>query len=245
MFWPDVIELKSFYSSLTGQVACLAIRRRIRAFWPEMKSETVLGVGYALPYLQPMLEQGDLVIAAMPAGQGVVHWPTHKPNASMLIDEADLPLPSTTVNRVLVVHALEHTEQARAMLREIHRVLTPSGRILLVVPNRRGIWARSPASPFAHGQTFTLHQLKRLLGESQFTPLQSRPALFFPPIRRKFLIRSAWLIDLLGEAFFPAFGGVIVMEAEKQIYAPTKGTPLRVYHRMTAKLPTMATRDVS
>lgn len=243
MFWPDVVELKSFYSSLTGQVACQAIRRRIRAFWPDTKGETIVGVGYTLPYLQPMLESGDLVISAMPAGQGVLHWPLGKPNLSMLVDEAELPLKSSTVNRVILIHALEHSEQVRALLQEMHRLLTPSGRMIVVVPNRRGIWGRSPASPFAHGQTFTPHQLKRLLLESEFTPLQSRPALFFPPIRRKFIVRTARLIDLLGEAFFTAFGGVIVMEAEKQVFAPLKGKPVRVYHSRELKSAALATRE--
>lgn len=245
MFWPDVIELKSFYASLTGQIACQSIRRVIRAFWPVMRGETILGLGYALPYLQPCLDQEDLVIAAMPAGQGVLHWPLQKPNLTLMVDEAELPLQNSTVNRVIVAHALEHSEQVRALLQELHRVLTPSGRMIVIVPNRRGIWGRAPGSPFAQGHTYTPAQLKRLLLESQFTPLQIRPALFFPPLRRKFLIRSARLLDLLGEAFFTAFGGVIVMEAEKQIIAPIKGKPLRLYHKVTANLPVAATREIS
>jgi SAM-dependent methyltransferase len=243
MFWPDVIELKSFYASLTGQVACQAVRRRIRAFWPETKGETVLGLGYAVPYLQPILESGDLVIAAMPAGQGVIHWPAQKANLSLLVDEATLPLKDSTVNRVLLIHALEHSEQVRALLQEMHRVLTPSGRMIVVVPNRRGIWARSPNSPFAHGQTFTLGQLKRLMQESRFTPLQHRPALFFPPLRRRFLIRSARVIDLLGEAFFTAFGGVIIMEAEKQVISPIKGKPVKSYQPVRGVASVISSRD--
>lgn len=234
MFWPDVIELKSFYASATGQVACQAIRRSIRALWPEARGETVLGVGYATPYLLPFLDKSDLVVACMPAGQGVVHWPQGRQNLSIVMDEGELPFPSGTVNRLLLVHALEHTEHTRKLLAEAHRVLTPSGRLMVVVPNRRGIWARSPASPFAQGQPFSMGQLKRLLGECRFTLLNTRQTLYFPPVKWRFVLRSSHVINILGMSFFPAFGGVILAEAEKQIFAPTKGTFQPVYKQKLA-----------
>lgn len=245
MFWPDVIELKSFYASLAGQAACLAIRRRIRSLWPEIASgETLLGLGYTTPYLLPYLDKCDLAIACMPAGQGVVHWPHGRDNLSVLVDEGSLPFPAGTVNRVLLIHALEHSEQARRLLEEAHRILTPSGRLLVAVPNRRGIWARSPRSPFAQGQPFTLGQLRRLLQECRFTPLDSRPALFFPPFNWRFLLRAYRLLDLLGMAFFPGFGGIILAEAEKRIYAPTQGKLQPARHSLTAKMPAVASSSL-
>lgn len=237
MFWPDVIELKSFYASAMGQVSCQALRRHIRALWPEARGETILGIGYATPYLLHYLDKSDLVVACMPAGQGVVHWPQGRENLSIIMDEAELPFPTGTVNRVLLVHALEHSEQTRRLLAEAHRVLTPSGRLLVIVPNRRGIWARSPASPFAQGQPFSVGQLKRLLGECRFTVLQTRQGLFFPPVNWRFILRSARVIDILGCAFFPAFGGIVLTEAEKQIYAPTKGKLQPIYHKGGATAP--------
>ena len=47
------------------------------------------------------------VTAFMPAGQGVVKWPTTRPALSALVDENELPLPDNAVDRVLLVHALE------------------------------------------------------------------------------------------------------------------------------------------
>src|SRR5947207_8712583 len=53
-----------------------------------------------------------------------------------------LPLGDAAVDRVLLVHALEMSRDAEALLREAWRVLAPGGRLLAVIPNRRGIWAR-------------------------------------------------------------------------------------------------------
>lgn len=156
----------------------------------------------------------------MPAGQGVMHWPADARNLTVLSDEGELPFADNSIARVLVIHALENSEQVRPMLSEIWRVLSPSGRLLAIVPNRRGIWARSPRSPFAYGQPFTSWQLRQLLAEHSFTPLRSEGALFFPPRSWSFMLRSARMLEIIGSHFFPAFGGVQMLEAEKQIYAP-------------------------
>lgn len=226
MFWPDVTGLKQFYSSLTGQVCCQALRRHIRQFWPEMKDETLLGIGYAPPYLLPYLEQADLAIACMPAEQGVVHWPITSRNLTFLGDEGTLPIADNMINRILLVHALEHSDHVHQMLDEAWRVLAPTGRILVITPNRNGLWTRHSASPFAHGRPYSISQLRQLLKTARFAPLEANTALFFPPSQRRFVLRMARMLEETGKRLFAGFGGVILMEAEKQIYAPSRGTPV-------------------
>jgi len=220
MFWPDVIALKEFYGSPLGQVACLAVRRRIRRYWPAIKGDTLLGLGFATPYLLPFLEEAQSVFACMPAMQGVVHWPQNAKNLSLLSDEAELPFADNSINRILIVHALENSESARRMMSEVWRVLSPAGRLIVIVPNRRGIWARSPQSPFAYGQPFTHWQLRQLLSEHSFTPLAGSAALFFPPRNARTMLRASSFLETAGGCLFKSFGGVLLMEAEKQIYAP-------------------------
>ncbi len=220
MFWPDVIALKEFYATPLGRVACQAVGRRIRALWPEIKGDSVLGLGFVTPYLSSLAPGAQSVFACMPAAQGVIHWPPAVSNLSLLADEAELPFPDNSLNRVIVIHAIENSEQVRQMMSEIWRVLSPAGRVIAVVPNRRGIWARSPKSPFAYGQPYTSWQFKQLFSEHSFTPLHSAAALFFPPSARRYVLRSARFWESLGMYFFSGFGGVLVMEAEKQIYAP-------------------------
>jgi SAM-dependent methyltransferase len=220
MFWPDVIALKEFYATPLGRVACLAVGRRIRRLWPQGKGETILGLGFATPYLSAFAQEAQSIFACMPAGQGVIHWPPSARNLSLLSDEAELPFPDNSMNRVLVIHALENSEQVRQMMSEVWRVLSPAGRVIAIVPNRRGIWARSPGSPFAYGQPYTSGQFRRLLSEHSFTPLHSTAALFFPPSTRRYVLRSARFWESIGSQFFSGFGGVLLIEAEKQIYAP-------------------------
>ena len=69
------------------------------------------------------------------------------------------------------------------MLKEIWRVLAGGGRLLIVAPNRRGIWARLDRTPFGSGRPYTMSQLSQLLRDEQFTPVATGAALFVPPAR--------------------------------------------------------------
>ncbi|MDX1709879.1 MAG: class I SAM-dependent methyltransferase, partial [Rhodovibrionaceae bacterium] len=160
--WSDAVDLRDFYESRTGQVARHMIRHALRNLWPDVHGQRLLGLGYAAPYLRQFSEEAERVFAFMPAGQGVVHWPTNAPGLTALVDERELPLPDFSVDRVILVHAMESAESLPEMLTEIWRVLMGDGRLILVVPNRRGIWARSDRTPFGFGRPFSPAQITRL-----------------------------------------------------------------------------------
>jgi SAM-dependent methyltransferase len=156
----------------------------------------------------------------MPAGQGVIRWPTADACRSALVEESLLPLPDASVDRVLAVHALELTFNAPDMLKEIWRVLAAGGRLLVVVPNRRGIWARSDATPFGQGRPFSRAQLNALLREALFTPVGWSEALWIPPVTPVPFLRSSIAWERAGKALSMPFAGVHIMEATKQVFRP-------------------------
>jgi SAM-dependent methyltransferase len=233
--WTDVVDLRDFYGTPLGQTARRFIGQRLRRLWPDLAGQRVAGIGYTTPYLRPFLGEADRVLALMPAAQGVLHWPVEGPNAAALVDETTLPLPDLSLDRILVVHALEHAEQVRPFLREIWRVLAPSGRVVFVVPNRRGIWARLERTPFGHGQPYTARQLSRLLRDGQFTPTATAAALFTLPFHSRLLLTSARAWERVGARLFVRFAGVVLVEAGKQLYAPSA---VRVQAR-TARRPAL------
>lgn len=215
----DVVDLRDFYETRLGAMARRLLRRRIRMFWPQVSGMTVLGLGFATPFLGPMRGEAAQVLAAMPAQQGVLHWPREEPGLTLLSDETALPLPDLSVDRLLLIHALEFSEQLRPLLRECWRVLKGSGRLLVVVPNRRGIWARLDRTPWGSGHPYSPGQLTRLLRESLFTPTRTACALYLPPFYGSMLLASAPAVERLGERWFgSALSGVVLAEATKQVY---------------------------
>ena len=214
----DIVDLRAFYAERLGQIARRLVCDRLKQHWPSVAGDRVLGIGYATPYLRQFHDEAERVIAIMPAQQGVLHWPPEGPNAVTLADETELPLPDVSIDRVLLVHGLECSEHLRDMLREIWRVMTSSGRLLIVVPNRRGIWSRTDRTPFGQGHPYSPSQLSRLLRDNNFTPIQASRALFIPPLRWRALLRTAAAWERIGTRLFPTFAGVVIVEAGKQIY---------------------------
>jgi SAM-dependent methyltransferase len=241
--WNDAVDLRDFYATPLGQMARHLIRRRLRQLWPDVAGLSVLGLGYATPYLRQFRPEAQRVLALMPAAQGIVHWPPEGPGLAALVDETDLPLPDRSIDRVLLVHGLECAEHLRDLLREIWRVMADNGRLIAVVPNRRGIWARSDRTPFGQGQTFSPSQLSRLMRDNMFTPTQSGEALFLPPFRSGWLLKTAPAWERVGSRWFSRFAGVVMIEAGKQLYGVAAAKPKAKRRAAVVAFPQIARRD--
>jgi SAM-dependent methyltransferase len=214
----DIVDLRAFYATLLGHLAERSIAMALSAVWPAMANERLVGLGYALPWLDRFGADAERVFAFMPATQGAVNWPAEGPSATVLVFEEELPLMDSSVDRILVAHALEHTENPRETLKELWRVLAPGGRLVIVTPNRRGVWARFEHTPFGTGRPYSRGQLTALLRETNFTPGAFSEALFFPPSPRRSVLRLYQVFERLGRRFWPMFSGVVVVEAQKRLY---------------------------
>ena len=214
----DVVDLRNFYAQPLGGVARRFVSRGIRMRWSDTRGQRIAGIGYATPYLGLFREEAERCLAFMPAAQGVVKWPSKLPTLTALVEELDLPLIDAAVDRLLLVHALEMSQDAEAMLREVWRVLAPGGRLLAVIPNRRGVWARTDTTPFGHGRPYSRSQITHLLRETWFTPTGWSEALYLPPIAHSWFLRSAVAWERTGATISAPFAGVHIVEATKQVY---------------------------
>ncbi len=237
--WNDVLDLRDFYATGLGLTARRLLRLKLRQLWPKVAGERVLGFGYAVPYLGLWQGEAERAISIMPAEQGVLHWPPDGRNATALAEETHLPLPDSSMDRVVLVHAVESSEALRGMLREVWRVLADGGRLIVIVPNRRSLWARLERTPFGHGRPFSIGQITRLLRDSMFTPLRSEKALIMPPFRSRLLLAWAPAWDLYGSKMFGFLAGALLIEASKQVYAG-HALPARAQRRRVLPVPTLA-----
>lgn len=194
--------------------------------WPELRGQSVLGVGYAAPYLRLWRDHAARCVAVTPAQMGVTRWPAGAPSLSCTAEEDALPFPDLTFDRVLLVHGLEGADNARRMLREIWRVLKDDGRLLVVTPNRTGVWAYLESTPFGHGQPYSSGQLGRLLAGALYRVERRDTALWVPPTSSRLVLRSADLVERTGRRLTPTFAGVILTEAVKDVYAAMPVKPV-------------------
>ena len=233
----DIVDLRSFYASELGMLAERSITMALSSVWAKLSRERLVGLGYTLPWLDRLGTDAERVFAFMPATQGAVKWPIAGPSSTALVFDEELPLVDSSIDRMLLVHALEHTESPRETLKEIWRVLSPAGRVVIVVPNRRGMWARFEHTPFGTGRPFSRGQLNDLLRETNFTPSAWSDGLFFPPSKRHFMLRFHNLLERSGRRFWPIFSGVIVVEAQKRLY---QGLPVAARASRRVFVPVMS-----
>jgi SAM-dependent methyltransferase len=230
----DVSDLKDFYTCPLGLVVRRLLGARIRARWSDVKGARTFGLGFASPYLAGFRGEASVLGALMPAGLGAIQWPEQGHSLSVLVDEVELPLDDESADRIMLVHMLEWSEKSRELLRELWRVLAPNGRLLVVVPNRRGLWARVDTTPFGYGSPFSRSQLTKLLKEAMFSPEDWQYALYMPPFNWRVLLRWPIFWERLGLILWPAFSGVILVEATKQVYAamPVRETERKMRRRI-------------
>ena len=248
----DVVDLKAFYyRTPLGRAAQKAIRDKVVAIWPRASGETVAGFGFAAPMLRPFLGDARRVISLMPGPQGVMPWPEGGDNFSVLCEETQWPVPTGFIDKLVVLHGLETSEQPSQLLDEIWRVLAPGGRVLIIVPNRSGLWARRDATPFGFGRPYSLKQLETQLQRHRFLAERHLAALFAPPSQKRFWLRAAPVWEKFGQKISGHLAsGVFMIEASKQNYAPSqRGTavrarsPLRVLGGIARPAPEPASRQ--
>src|SRR5690606_28791703 len=78
----DVVDLRSFYASLLGRLAERSIGMALSSIWAKLPEERLVGMGYALPWLDRFGGDAERVFALMPAMQGAVNWPPGGPSAT-------------------------------------------------------------------------------------------------------------------------------------------------------------------
>lgn len=220
----DVVDLRNFYYRTgLGRAAQRAVRDQIVRFWPEAKGQTVAGFGFAVPLLRPYLDEARRVIGLMPGQQGVMPWPAGMPNVSVLCEETLWPLETGHIDKLVLMHGLETSENPTALLDECWRVLGPGGKMLVIVPNRAGLWSRSDLTPFGFGRPYSLVQLETQLKRHSFVPERHRAALFQPPSHRRFWLKTGPFWERTGSRISSYFaGGVLIVEASKRIHAPKR-----------------------
>ena len=228
----DVVELRDFYATPAGRMVSRHLEPVVASFIRVDAGTRVLGFGFATPYLG-LTQEAERVLAFMPAGQGVIDWPATGGSKTALVEETAMPLPDSSIDLAVLVHALEVSHDPHGLMAELRRVLTGAGRLVLVVPSRRGPWARSDMSPFGYGRPYSRGQLVRLFADAGFEAERWEGALHMPPAAWRPLLGAASLFERIGRIVWPAFAGVIVVSAVRRT---VQGARLRPAHRLAPAL---------
>jgi SAM-dependent methyltransferase len=232
----EVHGLSAFYGSRAGVIAARLVAARLKALWPALPGQSVLGVGWASPYLGLWRQEARRCVALVPGHLpgALALSPAAAGRGAVVAEGESLPFADDSFDRVLLVHGLEAAENARRLLREVWRVLRDDGRLMLVVPNRVGMWAHLDRTPFGHGQPYSRGQIERLLTRHVFRAERQDAALFVPPYGLRFTGAAAPALERTGRALCPHIAGVVIVEAEKDLFSAVPAGAVAVRRRVVA-----------
>ena len=219
----DVIELKEFYyGTELGQTTKELINKILDNKINTETDSLTVGFGFACPFLESKIKDNDdkNFLLLMPNEQGVVSWPNKSKSVTALVDEVSWPVNTSAADLILISHGLEVSDNQDLLLQEVLRVLKDSGKLVILVPNRTGFWARSDSTPFGYGKPYSISQLTALLRKNQFQIESITPSLYGFPAKKGYWLKSLLLWEKVGKKLNSFFlGGLLVVEARKDVYA--------------------------
>ncbi len=221
-------ELESWYDSDRGQYMLGQLRASLR---PHLEN----AFGYHILQLGPVREHALF-------GDCRIHHRIHASNRAgsdigLLCESGEIPLESDSVDVVIGHHCLEFVDNPHQVLREIQRVLTPQGQLLMVGFNpfslrglltaSRGLSRRSAWRQHEPVSARRLTDWMHLLG----CELQDSHYLYaLPPLGRGRLRRGMESLDTwLGQHNVP-LGGVYLLHAVKTVVAQNRPRSLLRRH---------------
>lgn len=178
------------YALLNRPIETTRHARRIHRYLAPRVEHRLLEVGCGRGWLtQRMQERHPLTYGVDVNPKSIQHGVAE--NLSVM-DAVDLRFADEAFDLVYSVHAIEHIADAGGALSEMHRVLVPGGRILLVYPAEpvRGLYAMPGAwigfgNPLLarqlHVHRFTPQRIRRLAGQVGLAHVESALDLLITP----------------------------------------------------------------
>lgn len=201
--------LRHWYNTAQGKVVGRQLQERLKKMWPTPSDGEVLVIGATClckTFFPDDMQQHITAINSQRAAE-------------------NLPFEDKRFDYIFVAHTLEFLSDSQALLEECLRCLVPSGKLMVMAPNRLSAWTRAEQTPFGVGKPYTALQLKSEIEEVGFVLGQADMALFVPPLSMQCVLKRADTFEKIGRVLRPwcaIGGGVLFCEGVKKVVG---GTP--------------------
>lgn len=218
----DVSDLKNFYRSSYGRVVRGEVVKLLKELTPKDNLGKRLFAGFGIPY-SPQ-QSNDLLL--MLAHMGVYAWPNQVDNRTLLVYENEWPFADQEFDEIILIHGLEYSQNSDALINECYRCLKSEARLIIITPNRRGVWAHTNKTPLGFGQPYSVTQLGVMLNKNGFMLTKAKRALYKLPFASIYGHLLSTLFEFIAKRILQKFSGLVGVVAIKQVYS---GVPVRKY----------------
>ena len=144
---------------------------------------------------------------------------------SIQIDYQELPLLPESIDVFMLVHVLEFIDYPVKLIQEIFRVLKPEGRLFIFGFNPWSLWGLEKLFSIKrevpwNGKFWSSEQVERWLINFKYSISFSKTFCYGLSRKNKPNRRIRLINELIGHICFPKAGGIYLLAAKKEVYAP-------------------------
>ena len=166
-------------------------------------------------------------------------------------ESCSLPFAESSIHLVVLDHTLECCTDPHQVLREVQRVLTPEGHVVVLGFNPFSLWGlwrlagwHRQRAPW-NGQFLALARLKDWLSLLDFEPTGGRMVYYRPPLTNETARDRLYFLEQAGDRWWPLAAAAYILVARKREAGMTLLRPRRRQRRsVRARLVEPATRGL-
>jgi len=153
-----------------------------------------------------------------------------EPPAQVQADPHWLPFPESSLDLIVLPHALEFTDDPHQLLREVYRTVRPEGQVVIAGFNpfslfgAKRYFGRGQTPPW-NGSFIALYRLKDWLALLGFEVTGGSLDCYVPPFDQEKWLRRCAFFEQTGDRWWPIAGGVYFLRATKKILGMRVITP--------------------
>lgn len=147
-----------------------------------------------------------------------------------------LPFDSKSVDLMVLPHTLDFSDKPHQVLREVERVLIPEGHVVILGFNPVSLWGlrrlfsrRARRTVPWNANFIGLRRMKDWLALMHFEITGGNMLYYRPPVTNSSLLDRLFVLDKIGDRWWPMMAGVYLLVARKRVAGLT---PIRPQWRL-------------
>ena len=151
-------------------------------------------------------------------------------HADLMTSNEALPFDEASVDLLIAPHILEQMVEPYELLKEIHRVLMPEGRLIITGFNPASLWGLKRLLSFDidypwNTKFISLSKIKEWLPIVGLEMAEGKMGCYVPPIQQVSWLKKIHAIEKLGDRWWPMLGGFYFLVIQKRVHGMTTIKP--------------------
>ncbi len=213
-------QLMGWFDSPLGLSLQACEASRLRSILPSLYATNVVQLG--------RLGNRDLFESCATHRRILLDIPVARGDCTVKAMPEALPFENSSIDMTLLPHTLDFAIDPHQVLREVERVLMPESHLVLLGFNPFSLWGlkrklarrRKMQAPW-NGQFISLYRIKDWLKLLQFEITHGSMMYYRPPFQNQTTLDRSYLMDKMGDRWWPMMGAVYVLVAKKRVEGMT------------------------